>query len=209
MPKFFKRDLFSNPLDPEHELASPLDTPELPEGQHHYENPNNFSDFDPVEVLLYWRAPARPYRKRDRSFYTTIAIIIILISLIAILAGEMVFVVVLLALGFLIYVLNFVAPEEVDYKLSTQGVTIGEQFYHWEQLDSFWFSDKDGIEQLCILTDLRFPGMLYLVLKEDELEMVKRICARYLPFHEIAPKTMVEKWSESLQKHFPLENPHK
>ncbi len=40
-------------------------------------------------------------------------------------------------------------------------------------------------------------------------EELKTVVARYLPFHEIAPKSTLEKWSESLQKHFPLENPNK
>ena len=159
-----------------------------------------------VKTLMEWRAPARPYRKKNRSYYTTIAVLIILISMIVFLAGERLLVGVLFAIGFVVYVLNFVPPEEVRNKISTQGITIGDHFYHWQELDSFWIEEKEGHQILSVLTDLRFPGMLMLLLDGVNPEDVKLSCARFLPFHEIAPKTLVDKWTEKLQKHFPLEN---
>lgn len=163
---------------------------------------------DPVRTLLDWRAPARPFRKKDRSYYTTIAILVILLVLIALLAKEVLLIGVLLALTFVVYVLGFVSPEEISYKISTQGITIGDHFYFWENLDSFWFSEKEGHRVLNVLTHLRFPGMLMLLLDSQAEEQVRKTVARYLPFHEIAPKSLLDKWAESLQKHFPLENPH-
>lgn len=185
MPKFFEQDL--------------LKTPELPAG---------YDLDDSVKELLAWRAPARPFRKKDRSYYTTVAILIILISLILALAGERLLIGVLFALGFLVYVLNFIKPEEIDYKITTQGITIGNHFYHWQEMDSFWFSEKDGYKILHVFTHLRFPAVLILVIKNVEVETVKQTCAKFLPFHEIAPRSILDKWSESLQRHFPLENPH-
>jgi hypothetical protein len=202
MPKFHAQNLLSNPLS----------RPELPPGSyehHYYENDEDQDYLDPVRTLLSWNAPSRPYRKKDRSFYTTVAILIILTSLIAWQFWGALLVGALLSLGFLVYVLNFIAPTEIEYKISTQGLTIGEHFYHWQQLDSFWFSDKDGHKILNVLTRFYFPALLIIVIGETPQEDVKRICARYLPFHEIVPKSTFEKWAEKLQKHFPLENPHK
>lgn len=198
MPKVFKENL----LTPPHLLAPPH-----PGLAGHEEIDPEYFEYNPIKTLLFWRAPSRPFRKKDRSYYTTIAILLVLISLIALLAGEKLLIGVLLALGFIIYVLNFIPPEELDYKISNQGITIGDHFYHWEILDSFWIDTKDNYKMLYVLTDLRFPSMLIMPigdLNEDEL---KRVCARFLPFHEIPPKTLIEKWSESLQKHFPLEIP--
>lgn len=207
MPKYHKKDL----------LSSPLDRPELPPGDYEHKDYAGHEDFNPylenyyapVRTLLSWRAVSRPYRKKDRSYYTTVAIIIILVSLIAFLWGERLLIGALLALGFLVYVLNFTPPQDIDYKVSSQGVTIGDHFYHWEELDSFWFSEKDGSRILNILTRFRFPGLLMMVMGDTSEDELKVVVARYLPFHEIAPKSTLEKWSESLQKHFPLENPSK
>jgi hypothetical protein len=196
MPKYHKKNL----------LSSPLDTPELPPGN---TAPPYFDYYDPVQVLLSWKAASRPYRKKERSYYTTVALLIGLISVIAFAWGERLLIVALLALGFLVYVLNFVPPQVIEYKISTQGITIGDHFYHWEELDSFWFSEKDGYKILNILTKFRFPGLLIMVMGDVSEEEIKTVVANFLPFHEIAPKSMLEKWSESLQKRFPLENPIK
>ena len=199
MPKYHKKDL----------LSSPLDTPELPPGHIEDFDPYLANYYDPVRVLVSWTAASRPYRKKERSYYTTVALLITLVSVIAFLWGERLLIGALLALGFLVYVLNFTPPGEVEYKISSQGITIGDHFYHWEELDSFWFSQKEGHNVLNILTKFRFPGLLMMVMGDVHEEEIKVVVARYLPFHEIAPKSTLEKWSESLQKNFPLETPHK
>ena len=240
MPKFYKQNILSNPRHntpvvsapnlSELELPSPLDTPELMPPHHNMtasqpiENPEIIQpphsaisqpayplpENQLIQTLVSWIAVSRPHRKKDRSFYTTVAILIILIAMIALLAGERMLVAVLFALMFLVYVLNFIEPQEVEYKLSTQGVTIDEHFYHWQELDSFWFEKKDGFTVLHILTQLHFPSMLMLVLgPTTNEEEIKKTVARFLPFHEIAPKSVIDKWGQSLQKYFPLENPHK
>lgn len=223
-------------LNSQKEIESPLDTPELsppsanfvpqppmPEYQAPPSTqvpvsqpmptpmvgPIKNDDGDLTQILLSWKAPDRPYRKKDRSFYTTVAILVVLISLIALLAGELMLIGVVLALGFLVYILNFIPPLEIDYKISKQGVTISNHFYHWQQLDSFWFSQKDGFKILHILTQIRFPSMLIMVIQDVSEEEVKKVCAKYLPYHEIPPKSLMDNWAEKLQKHFPLENPHK
>ncbi|OGE26608.1 hypothetical protein A3H85_02360 [Candidatus Daviesbacteria bacterium RIFCSPLOWO2_02_FULL_40_8] len=195
MPKFFVKPI----LDPTHELPA---HEALPPHEHQAEVDDSP---DPVRTLLSWRAPSRPFRSKDKTYYTTIAIIVVLLILIALLIQEFILVGVLLAIAFVAYVLGFVSPDEIEYRVSTQGITIGDHFYFWDWLDSFWFSEKDGARVLNVLTHLRLPGMLLVVLGETDQEGVKRVVARYLPYHEIAPKTMMDKWATSLQKFFPLE----
>ena len=162
-----------------------------------------------IKTLLSWEAPSRPFKKRDRSYYTTIAILVILLVLIAFLAREFLLIGAILALSFVAYVLAFVPPHNVTYKISTQGITIGEDFYFWHFLDSFWFKEKEGSKVLHIQTRLRFPAQLMLVLGDQDQDKMTKTVARFLPFVEVPYKTWMEKWSEGLQKHFPLENPHR
>ncbi len=197
----------------QHLLSSPLDTLELPPGDFNSQ-PDNYqtepeNEYDPVRELLTWKAPARPHMVRGRSFYTTVATLIILLSCIALFFQEWLLIGAMIAFGFLVYVLNFIAPSDIVYRLSTQGVTIGDHFYHWDELDSFWFEKKGDQNLMYLLTHFRFPGMLILVLGEDNQEQVKRTAALYLPFREIVPKSQMDKWSDALQKYFAIENPSK
>ena len=197
MPKFFQRE---TPL---------LEAPDLLESPQQTGSNNPDPSDNLLKTLLVWKAPSRPFRKKDRSFYTTVVILLVLVGLIAALAQEFLLIGVLFAFGFVVYVLNFVPPEEVECKLTTQGVTVGDHFYHWQELDSFWMDKKEGHRVLYILTNLRFPGVLMLITDPVEEENIKRLCARFLPFHEIPPKTWMDKASDYLQKHFQLELTHK
>lgn len=213
MPKVFETDLLNSTPPLKLEASELLESPhdmllEPPRDQVEAKSTEEDHN-DPLRTLVTWKALSRPFKKKDRSFYTTVAILVILFSPIALFLGGMPLFFALASLGFVVYVFNMVAPEDVDYKFSTQGVTISDHFYHWQELDSFWMSQKDGHTVLNILTQYRFPGVLMLTVEPGKEEEVKKVCARYLPFREIVPKTLVEKWTESLQKHFPLENPHK
>ncbi len=160
-----------------------------------------------IKTLLSWEAASRPFRKKDRSYYTTLIILAILVVLIVFLwLQDLLLIGAILSFTFVTYVLAFVPPHNITYRISTQGITIGEDFYFWHFLDAFWFTKKEGSTILHIQTRLRFPAQLMLVLGEGEEEKVKKIVARFLPFVEVPYKSWLEKWSESLQKHFPLEN---
>ncbi len=161
-----------------------------------------------IVTLHSWEAPSRPYRKKDRSYYTTLAVIVVLLVLILFLAREFLLIATLLSLTFVAYVLAFVPPHNIRYRISTQGITIGEDFYFWHFLDAFWFKEKENSAVLHIQTRFRFPAQLMLVLNKAEEEKVKKLVARFLPFVEVPHKTWLERWSEGLQKNFPLENIH-
>lgn len=167
---------------------------------------SKISEAEEVKTLLNWTAPSRPFRKKDHSYYRTIAIIVVLLVFIALLAKEFLLIGVLLSFTFVAYVIAFVPPEDADYKISTQGVIVGDHFYFWHDLDSFWFREKEGQVILFIQTKLRFPGQLMLVLGSRSKEEVRDAVAKFLPFHEIPKTTFLDHWAEVLQKHFPLEN---
>src|SRR3989344_4216707 len=165
MPRFFYKDIqqsqkesFSTHLQPDLDHLFP-----------------KISEAGEVETLLVWEGISRPYRKKDRSYYTTIAVIVFLLILISLLAREYLLVGVILSITFVSYVLAFIPPQNITYKISTQGITIGEHFYFWHDLDSFWFKNKEGQQVLFIQTRLRFPGILVLVLRDQDEEEVKKI----------------------------------
>ncbi len=169
------------------------------------------SETGEIKTLLTWEAASRPFRKKDRSYYTTLGIIVILLVLILLLAKEFLLIGTILALAFVSYVLAFVPPHDVKYRISTQGVTIGDDFYFWHLLDAFWFKEKENHKILIIQTKFRFPSQLMLVLDSQEggEEKIKKLVARFLPFVEVPYKSWMEKWTEGLQKNFPLENVHR
>jgi hypothetical protein len=121
----------------------------------------------PEETLVQWDAPARPFKKRNRQFFSTIIIIAILISLILFFAGQVLPVAVVVSMVFLVYVTAVIPPQNVHYKLTNYGIYIEKEAFSWVYMGRFWFDDK--LKQRVLEIELhKFPGRLTLVLIEGQ-----------------------------------------
>lgn len=158
----------------------------------------------PEEVLVVWDAPSRPYKKRDKEFYTTIGIIVFLLSIILFFAGQFLLIAVIFAFAFLSYVLASIPPENSTHAITTYGVRSGDMLYHWGELGRFWFTEQLGQKVLNIEYFHRIIGRLVFLLGDMNEEEMKSVLIPYLP-NETPLPTVVEKAAGWLQKKFPLD----
>jgi len=162
----------------------------------------------PAKDLLGWEAPARPFKKRNREYFTTIAAIVFLVSVILLFVKEWLLIGVIIALMFVSYVLATVEPEKVKHKITTRGVFTGDKNYKWDDLMQFWFSDKWGHEVLNIKTLRNFPPQLQMLLGSLDKKQVRDIVEKYLPY-EKPEKNTLDKMANWLQEKVPLESDKK
>lgn len=161
-------------------------------------------DHNEEKVLFEWVAASRPYKKRDKEFYTTIGVIVFLVSLILFFAGQFLFIAVVVSLAFVAYVLNTVPPEKVHNRITTFGIRTGDQLFYWEELGRFWFTEKYKTEMLHLETARAFPGVLLLLLDSVNKEEIKNIMVKYTVFEK--PKdTWLDNAAKWMQDKFPLE----
>lgn len=157
----------------------------------------------PEEDVFMWRAASRPFKKRDRQYYTTIAAIVFLISLILFFAGQFLPIAVVVSVGFLAYVLSSVPPTPTDYKLTTYGIRVENNLYLWDEVGRFWFDEKFG-QDLVHIETARFPGRLTMVLGEISREELRNILSEVL-LEEKPQPTFFDKAAQWLQDKIPLE----
>ncbi len=157
----------------------------------------------PEETVFTWEAATRPFKKRNRQFFTTIIIIALLVALILFFAGQFLPVAVVFAVTFLVYVSSVVPPEKITYKITTYGIRLEKNLYYWEELGRFWFEKKFDQDVLYIET-VRFPGRVTLVIEPDKKTSIKEILAEVL-IEEKPEPTPYEKVSNWLQKKIPLD----
>ncbi|OGV90621.1 hypothetical protein A2783_05650 [Microgenomates group bacterium RIFCSPHIGHO2_01_FULL_45_11] len=161
---------------------------------------------EPEKTLLTWKAPARLFKKRNREYYSTIAVIVVLLCVILLFAKEFLLIAVILSLAFVAYVLASVAPSEVEHKITNKGIRTGERFYLWSMLGRFWFEDKWGQEMLLVENLSGFPGRLTFLLaveiKKEELEKI--LSARIVK--EKPALTAIDKAAKWLQEKVPLDS---
>ncbi len=158
----------------------------------------------PEELVYEWNSPSRPFKHRKKQFFTTLTTIVVLLCLILFFAGQVLPVAVVLAVGFMAYVLATIPPQDITQQFTTYGIRIEKELYYWEELGRFWFDKKLG-STLLIVEVARFPNRLTMVLKTaDQSREVEEILSEVL-LKQRPEKTWVEKSSDWLQKKFPLD----
>lgn len=163
--------------------------------------PNDF--IRPEELIIEWEAPSRPFKKRNRQYYTTIGVIVFLICLILFFAGQFLPIAVVIAVAFLAYVLSAVQPEQVMNAITTYGIRSNNELYYWDELGRFWFTDKFG-QQILHFETSRFPGQISLVLTDqDEAELIQALSEVLV--HEKPPMSGFDKAAQWLQDKVPLD----
>ncbi|PWU23491.1 hypothetical protein C5B42_02980 [Candidatus Cerribacteria bacterium 'Amazon FNV 2010 28 9'] len=159
-------------------------------------------------MLVSWQAASRPFKKRDREFYTTIAIIVFLLTLILFFAGQFLLIAVLISLAFVTYVLNSVPPEPVHNAVTTFGIRTGDQLFYWQELGRFWFGEQYKSQLLYIETARAFPAQLILIIDGVDQENLKKILLKYT-VHEKPKATWLDNAANWMQEKFPLEKEEK
>ena len=199
-------DLPKEPLDLPAGMAGlpkPSQTQPKPDPTIHTEtlHPNE------VRTILEWTAPGRPFRKRGRQYYLTSLLIMLLVEVILFLFSQYLLMLVVLSFVFVAFALNTVAPSNFKYRISSEGITIEDHFFLWQELYDFYFKKREGIDVVHIRTHSFIPGELTLPLGNIDREHIKSALLPYLPYREIIRSTFMEKSADWLTKNFPLENP--
>ncbi|MCL5970874.1 MAG: hypothetical protein M1450_05260, partial [Patescibacteria group bacterium] len=132
-------------------------------------------------------------------------LILLFIEIILFLFSQYVLMLLAASMVFVAFALATVPPRDFKYKISTQGLTIEDHFYLWEELYDFYFKKRFGVDILHIRTRDFLPGELTLTLGNMSRDQIRLAIIRYLPFREVVRTTLVEKSSDWLVRNFPLE----
>jgi hypothetical protein len=162
-----------------------------------------------LKVLYTWSAPARPFKKRNKEFWTTVISIVFLVSLILFFVREGFLIAAIISLTFVYYVLSTFEPEEMEYKITNRGILYAGQTYAFENISQFWFSEKYG--QNVVNLELRGGGLIgritILIGKGDQAK-IKEILLKYLIEEEVKPN-FLDNASKWLSEKVPLESEKK
>ncbi len=161
-------------------------------------------EFD-VRTLLSWSAPGRPFKKKGKQFFLTIALLILFIEVILFLFSQYELMVVVVALAFLSVALSIVPPHNFHYKITTEGIKVEDYFYIWSELYDFYFKRIDGDDVLVIRTQAFLPGELKISLGDITRDHARQVLVSYLPYREYVKPTFMEKSADWLSSNFPLE----
>ena len=157
------------------------------------------------EVLLAWKSPSHPFKKRNRVFYQTVTALTFLFIVIVFFLHEFLLIGVILSIAFVVYVMSTVEPIEVEHKITPLGFENAGKLFKWIELSSFWFEEKWNQKILVIQTFLPFPGQIRVVVGNTSEDKIRQVVGKYLQYLEKPPKNWVDSASNWLSKKIPLE----
>lgn len=157
------------------------------------------------EVLLSWKSPSHPFKKRDKIFYQTVAAITFLLVVIVFFLHEFILIGVILSLAFVVYALSSVPPIEVTHKITPLGFENAGRLFRWVELGAFWFDEKWEYKTLVIQTRLSFPTQVRAVVSGVSEQKIKDIVGKYLLHLDKQPKNWLDTVSEWISKKIPLD----
>ena len=190
------------PKEPIDLPKEPLDLP-----LQHLQHAANQETHNPNEIktLLEWSAPGRPFRIRSKQYYLTSILITLLVEVILFLFSQYVLMLVVLSLVFVAFALATVPPRNFKYRISSEGITIEDHFFLWQELYDFYFKKREGVDVVHVRTHSFIPGELTLTLGNIDREHIKSALLPYLPYREFVKPTFMDKSADWLTKNFPLE----
>lgn len=159
-----------------------------------------------LRTLLTWKSPSRPFKRRDKEFFTTIGAIVFLIAVILLLLKEFLLIGVILSLMFIAYVLSTTEPEIVEHTITNKGIKSMGHEYEWSELNHFWFTEKWGQPILTISFKIRGLVQVIILVPKDLQGKVKEELQNYLTYQEKPEKNFFDSAAEWLSKKVPLEN---
>lgn len=157
------------------------------------------------KILAQWEAPSRPYKKRNREYYTTVASIVFLLAVILLLLKEFLLVGVIITFAFVSYALSSVQPGNTNHQITTKGVRTEDRLFKWETLTNFWLQEKWGQEIMIIMTKLNLPSHIMMIIEPQKRDKIIKSVGQMIPL-EKPEDSFVDRASTWLQKKVPLEN---
>lgn len=168
-------------------------------------NHNNDYDDSMIKTLLSWHAPGRPFVKRSREYYATSLLIALLIEVLCFFFAQYMLMLLIASFVFVAFMLATVPPHDFRYKISTEGITVEDHFYLWQELYDFYFKKINGMTVLQMRTVALIPGELTITLGEISPDHLRQVLLPFLPYREVTRKNITEKAGDFLSKNFPLE----
>ena len=135
-----------------------------------------------------WRTVDHIKEERSTDWFWIVGIVAVAIAVLSIFFGNLLLALLVLLATFSSFMLAHSTPRMVDYELSRKGLIIGNTFYSYSNLESFWVVDEDGYERDRVLfksKKLLMPLIVTPVGDAADLEDIRDFLLEYIDEEEL------------------------
>jgi hypothetical protein len=133
----------------------------------------------PIQTLYKWRAPERIFAPKNRSWYVSVAFVVIIIVAYSALTANYLLILALIVLLILLYALNTFPPKVIEHEITNKGIKTFDKIFTWNKIENFWVSRRSNQYLLNIdLLDGSVKRMILLVGDGDANKIVQELVKR-------------------------------
>jgi len=158
-------------------------------------------DSDPFisNYLLSWQAPEFIYHPKSFNWHIFAASFIVILVGASLYLKEWIAATVFIILGFLIFRYAEVKPRTIEIGLTNVGIKVGNVFYPYNKLKSFWLVYEPPIKTLNLETTRRFSPIIAIQLEDTDPFLVKNILKEHLLEESERTEDLIDRFSRFLR----------
>jgi hypothetical protein len=135
---------------------------------------------DVGEVYLTWEFPEVRKYERSRRWYVVAAVVVLALVAYSIWTVNFFLPIIILLAAFIIIFEHYQPTKKISVRLSEDGVVVGDSFYPFEELRSYWFAYQPPIVKKLYIDFKSGRRSLGLPLEETNPLMVREILDQVL-----------------------------
>lgn len=156
------------------------------------------------KTLLSWESPLTVYKHRDREFFTTAGAIAFLVTVILFFLKEWFLIIFIIAFFFYTYVMSTTPPPQTSHQITNRAITTGGKSFYWDELTTFWFTERFGQKALNVGRFVGLPRQLIMMLGDKKETEVREVMTQFLE-EEAPAEDFFDRSSRWLSKKIPFE----
>ena len=133
-----------------------------------------------------WNAPEFIYYEKGPDWYWAVGVISIALAVAAILFGNILFAIVIIAGSFTLSLQASHKPEIVTFTANQNGVQADETLYPYANIDSFWVENSEHEQKLLLKSSKSWMPYIVMPIRNIDPEAVRNFLIKYVPEEEHA-----------------------
>lgn len=150
---------------------------------------------DPIE----WETESFETHRRGWSWYLIAVVVLLLVLVYTIYTGRWLLSGVVLMVGVALYLSGRMSPEKINCRIDSQGVTIGNRVFAYDQLKTFWVSRLDQSIKLNIISTQRLMPVISLSITAELGEKIRLSLGKLLPESKNQREDLIDKINRFLK----------
>ena len=147
---------------------------------------------DKESDLLSWDASEYRTYERDWKWYAIVAAVSLGIIGYSIYTKDWFIIALVIVVDVFLFLYSKKQPRMFHYRVTQLGLYVGEHFYPYSEIHSFWLSLREKERKLNVIFMKKYLPQLTILIDDIDALQVKTILGKYIPEQENRSETIVD-----------------